>query len=264
MNFSDNLRNVRKQRNMTQSELGDRIGVKKSTVSGWESGARSPDIEFIERLCEALDISASDLLGFTYSNASALDDPPTYDEDKFLIKYRRITARDRNLVDSLVDSMIENAEKKKIPMAGNVRSFGDDVKIGVKSAKKERVPYGGSTAAGMPIDWLTDMYGSDGVWLPEGTGADFALKVSGDSMEPDIPDGSTIAVKSQTELHDGDYGIFSGEGEVTCKIYTVNEDGSVSLCSLNPKYPPLRIPSAAEVNIRGKVLRIGEKWYLDE
>ena len=43
---------------------------------------------------------------------------------------------------------------------------------------------------------------------------DFALHVSGDSMEPEIPDGSIVFVKKQSEIADGISGAFFLNGEV--------------------------------------------------
>jgi len=54
--------------------------------------------------------------------------------------------------------------------------------------------------------------------------ADFALKVSGDSMEPLLQDGQIIWVKEQERLNNGDIGIFMYSGDVYCKELII--DGS--------------------------------------
>ena len=53
---------------------------------------------------------------------------------------------------------------------------------------------------------------------------DFALHVSGDSMEPDIPNGSTAFVKKQSEIADGIKG-FTKNILVLLKLRAFNHFG---------------------------------------
>lgn len=50
---------------MSQAELGESIGVSKQTISGWETGYRSPDGEKLSLICRVLDCSADYLLGLS-------------------------------------------------------------------------------------------------------------------------------------------------------------------------------------------------------
>lgn len=56
------IQTVRKEKNLTQKELGEQIGVSDKTVSKWETGAGIPDTDILKPLCEALDISVNELL----------------------------------------------------------------------------------------------------------------------------------------------------------------------------------------------------------
>jgi len=53
---------LRNEKGMTQSELGERIGVTNKTVSRWENGNYMPDISVITMLCVELGVSANELL----------------------------------------------------------------------------------------------------------------------------------------------------------------------------------------------------------
>lgn len=56
--------------------------------------------------------------------------------------------------------------------------------------------------------------------IPDPTGkADFAVKVSGDSMEPTIADQSIIYIKVAEELQHKDVGLFVVNGDVMCKRF---------------------------------------------
>ena len=52
----------RKKRNMTQSELGEKLGVTEKSVSNWENGRNMPDLSLFKPLCNELNISLNDLM----------------------------------------------------------------------------------------------------------------------------------------------------------------------------------------------------------
>ena len=51
----------RKEKNMTQQELADKLGVTDRAVSHWENGRRLPDYSLVKELCEILSISINEL-----------------------------------------------------------------------------------------------------------------------------------------------------------------------------------------------------------
>lgn len=51
----------RKERKMTQAELGDRIGIAQRTVAAYESGERRPSIEVAMKLGEVLEFPWAEL-----------------------------------------------------------------------------------------------------------------------------------------------------------------------------------------------------------
>lgn len=55
------IREYRKKNNMTQKELGDKIGVKNNTISAYERGAISPEQDMLFELCKVFNISVNDL-----------------------------------------------------------------------------------------------------------------------------------------------------------------------------------------------------------
>lgn len=56
------IANLRKEKGLTQSELGDLVGVTDKTVSKWERGIHAPDIAILTKLSNCLDISVTELL----------------------------------------------------------------------------------------------------------------------------------------------------------------------------------------------------------
>ena len=74
-----NLAHYRKKRNMTQKELADKLGVKHNTISSWESGTTSIDIDTLFKICEILKISIIDIYG-----RDSIDLPKNSDNDESL------------------------------------------------------------------------------------------------------------------------------------------------------------------------------------
>ena len=57
------LRELRKEHNMSQSDLGKLLGVSKVSVSGYENGTRVPSIEILLSILDVFQTSADYLLG---------------------------------------------------------------------------------------------------------------------------------------------------------------------------------------------------------
>lgn len=109
----------------------------------------------------------------------------------------------------------------------------------------------GKVAAGTPILSYEVDYGNI---IPENPSASYALIAQGDSMYPVIHDKETIEVISQKVLENGEIGIISVDGSMTCKKFYEFAD-HYELRSINPNYPTMHIEKKPSTNlqIRGKV-----------
>ena len=56
------IRNLRENRNLTQAELAEELGVSSKTISKWETGKGLPDISLLQPLARALGISLIELM----------------------------------------------------------------------------------------------------------------------------------------------------------------------------------------------------------
>lgn len=52
----------RKEQNLTQEQLAERLGVSNKTISKWETGKCMPDYAVVKNLCEELNVSVSELM----------------------------------------------------------------------------------------------------------------------------------------------------------------------------------------------------------
>lgn len=61
--FGQRLRRIRKAKGLTQTALANKIGVNPQYVHLWEKDKYRPSLQMFEWLCQALEISSSELLG---------------------------------------------------------------------------------------------------------------------------------------------------------------------------------------------------------
>ena len=94
--FGDKLRQLRKEKNLTQKQLADLIGVKNSVISFYELNERVPSPEVVKKLAVALHVSADFLLGIEKGES---------------IDVSGLNSNDKMLIRSLVDSLREKNKK---------------------------------------------------------------------------------------------------------------------------------------------------------
>lgn len=63
LNISENIRKLRRQMDLTQEQLAEKLGVSFQTVSRWETGTVYPDIELLPVLSEFFDVTVDKLIG---------------------------------------------------------------------------------------------------------------------------------------------------------------------------------------------------------
>ena len=64
MNIGTVIRTYRKEKNMTQEEMANRLGVTAPAVNKWEKGNSYPDITLLAPIARLLNISLDTLLSF--------------------------------------------------------------------------------------------------------------------------------------------------------------------------------------------------------
>lgn len=62
MEFNNKLYELRKQKGLSQEELANRLNVSRQTISKWEVGESTPDMEKLAAISELFDISLDELV----------------------------------------------------------------------------------------------------------------------------------------------------------------------------------------------------------
>lgn len=149
-------------------------------------------------------------------------------------------------------SMAMNGSEKYLTnrLIGKVKLFASSNGIDGEVQEEERV----STVSVIPVEAMAGTLGefAESVqaydcerMVSPIKGADYAIKVCGDSMTPEIPNGSLILIKKIFEEEFVEWGkIFcldTRNGAVIKKIYPTENPDVVECRSVNPEYPPFKV-----------------------
>ena len=91
-NIGENIRKVRVGKNISQQDLAKALNVDRSTVSGWETGKRSPDTNMIVRLSAVLDVPVQSLMAQTVQSGEKLR-VIIVDDEKIILKHNASVIR---------------------------------------------------------------------------------------------------------------------------------------------------------------------------
>ena len=241
MNFGDRLKSFRTEKKLTQEDL-----AKKTTITGYEKGNREPDVEKLKLLASALDITADELIGTGFNIKKA---PSLSDEAMKIAKdYSSLDRWGRTAVRELVST-----EKQRCEDEARFMEDSQLVTFEPKVINRYLEPSAAGIAA--PVegkDFEPYELGPD-----DPQGAAYAIRVQGDSMEPDFPDGSTVFVNHDAIVN-GDIGVFCVDGGTVIKQYYRDPFGMTYLFSLNRKRADADVPiypsSGQTVICQGRVI----------
>lgn len=73
MEFSERLKELRKQAHLTQVELASKLGIVQSSYADWERGKKKPTQDNLVKIAQVLNVSVDYLVGNSEENADELD-----------------------------------------------------------------------------------------------------------------------------------------------------------------------------------------------
>jgi len=223
------LARLRKVRSFTQLEVAEYISkYSKKTytfkmVSHWEKDVSLPPVEQFLLMCELY--SVQDIQG----------------------TFRGIDAEYRNM--AKLNPLGKSRVEEYIAMLASNPMFSESESMVMEHQPQYMKLYNVPVAAGSGEFLDSDAYEEIEIDDTMPDDADYAVRVSGDSMEPRFLDGQIIFIKEQQTLDVGDVGIFSINGDAYVK-----KMGHGELISINPQYEPIQLKEHDYVHFFGKVV----------
>lgn len=238
------LAEARKKQKLTLNDLSDLLknyglDVSRAAISKWEMGGSSMNAYQILAVCYALKIS--DPLEFFCSSPAP-----------------QLNETGKKKLNSYRDDLIASGRYTPLPVAPDDMEYIE-----------------------MPVSLLAASAGT-GAFLDEGNfemvsfpaftvpkGADFGVRVCGNSMEPVYSNGQIVWVQQCNTLCPGEVGVFQYDGEGYIKVYDerepeenvadfIDSNGVVHkqpvLVSYNKAYEPKPVQPNASFKICGRVL----------
>lgn len=217
------------------------LRLSSSKVTAWKNGS-IPKYEILEQISEYFNVTVGYL--FDGDKNSALTNKLTPDEQELLNNYKKLSPFNKGKISERakilaeIDSETEKEKKK------NVKS----TKVYTKPGYIESYTLPASAGKGVDLDACEKIMlkVKDKELISE---ANFAVKISGDSMEPEFHDGEYALVRTQPKIEQGKIGII-----------TVNADGYIKklgageLISLNPEYDNIPLHEYDDIRCRGEVI----------
>ena len=216
-----------KNKGITEKELLTALKINTSFLTDWKKGRlKSPSVDKIILIANYLNLSLDWLASGKYSASYNLE------ELKILSDYKMISAENKEAVQTLLDLFVKQSSPNII-----------------KEETRDIEYYLNAVSAGTG-QLLFDDSASDTLSIPdiiEYKKVDYAVRVSGSSMEPKFSNNDILLVQSCNSVDLGEIGIFCIDDEVFVKKLGKNE-----LISLNPEFD--NIPLNENSRCLGRVI----------
>ena len=245
MEFKDKIKKLRSELNLTLEEVAKKVKVSPPTIQRYESGEiKNVRRDKIKLLADALQTTPAYLMD--WDDGPVYDGPRTIAAEDFKPIYQTFDSDESDLI-STYRLLSAQGRKKVLDYSEYVLFREQPVK---EVDGNYYAPILGQTAAGRPIEYGDPITNPEMIAVPKN--ADMALRINGDSMEPEYLDGDTVFIHLQPDIENGQIGVVEIEGAVTCKK-VIKSNSHIELHSLNKKYSPIII-NGGQFRILGRVI----------
>ena len=233
MTWLDNVKKIKNDKKFTNETLSEKSGISIGTLNKLLAGAtEDPKLSTLIPLSEALGCSIDVMLGRQEENSES---------NSIMDKYNALDDAGKESV-----RYILNKEYHRVRFSSPI-TVNDHVKVG-KIVKLRLYDIGVSAGTGSYLfdsGYKTISLNSNRI----SENADFAVKVSGNSMNPKYENGDILLVAEKQPVAEGELGIFSVNGESYFKVF-----GTDRLISLNKDYRDIVFSENDDVRCFGKVI----------
>ena len=250
---------------MTNEQLAEASGIPMGTLSKILAGMNdSPKLGNVVAICNALQCSVEYVVTGEPENTNNYT--LSAHEIDLIEQYRTLDPWGQELVETVLEktahrSATESREVVEAPAAKEKKKSGARILQPIASGGR----YAGARVSGgkrtiklyeLPVSAGVGMYLDDAkaeiITIPKGektADANYALRISGNSMEPKYHNGDVLLVEAVESVEIGEPGIFLLDGCGFFKIF-----GGDRLISLNEDYGPILLKDFSDVQCKGRVV----------
>lgn len=257
ISYIERIKQLKSEKKITNDQLADMTGIPLGTLSKILAGiSDSPKLVNIVAIAQALGCSLDYLISGNPENTNNYT--LSSQEIRMVETFRALDDHGKELALMVLDK--EKERVQSVDEAAPVRQTTARVltppslrtpSVSASGlSKRTIILYDMPVSAGPGID-LDDVTESE-IRIPDNAktqDADYALRISGNSMEPKFHDGDILLIQNCDSVEVGELGIFILDGEGYFKKF----DGD-RLLSLNPIYAPIPLSGFSEIQCAGRVI----------
>ena len=264
MDYISRIKQVKAEKKITNERLSELTGIPLSTVSKILAGiSDSPKLSNMVLIARALGCTLDYIVSGTPQNNNNYT--LTDHEIELVEKYRQLDGYGKDLVDIVTQKELDRvgmiSEKSVISPKSSFEEKQTTAKIlvptkpfsqekSISSSTRPVLLYDLPVSAG-PGVYLDEAL-ADTIMIPDNdktASTSFALRISGNSMEPKYNDGDIVLVEEAKNVGVGELGIFILDGNGYFKKY-----GGDRLISLNSEYGDIMLKDYVEAVCCGRVV----------
>ena len=106
MSISENIFRIMKERQISQKEFSQLIGVPESTISDWKRKGKTPNADKIMDICKALDANPYEILGQADNPVDTISVDLESDVGQLVLEYNSLNQNQRDRLKGYVDSLL--------------------------------------------------------------------------------------------------------------------------------------------------------------
>lgn len=244
MNFSEQVKKVKSEKGITNEKLSEKTGIPFSTLNKILSNeAANPKLDVLVSIAKALDCPIGYLID---GEGEFVNQSLSSDEGELVKNYRKLDEHGKALVSLVAEKELERITEKTEAAPARILTLGESKKTTFLTLPLFDLPVSAGLGSFLDGDSSEEL---EIKATKISSQADFALRVSGNSMEPNFRDGDILLVKKGEEVGVGELGVFIGDGMGYFKRYMGD-----CLRSLNPDYKDIPLSYFSRISCYGKVI----------
>ena len=256
MTYIDRIKQLKSEKKITNDRLSELTGIPLGTLSKILAGiSDSPKLVNIVAIAEALGCSLDYLISGNPENTNNYT--LSAQEIRLIETYRELDAHGRELTLLVLDkekervlgngeAVVETEPRARILTQPPIRVSTTAAGLGKRMIRLFDMPVSAGVGIDLDDETATELRIPDNAKTQD---ADYALRISGNSMEPKFHNGDILLVQSCDSIEVGELGIFILDGAGYFKKF----DGD-RLLSLNPVYAPIPLKDFTDIQCAGRVI----------